>query len=88
VSSPCMQSSAPLKADGTPRRNNELVKALPFNSYRPGWVGVEHHSQTLPTMSQAPYGETPLRYRETEVVPSMPSSRTLHLAAAFSSPHG
>src|SRR5262249_49333341 len=59
VSSSHMDAAGSLNDDGVARRNG-LVQAPPFSSCRPGFVSVEHHSQTLPHMSNTPYGLTPL----------------------------
>ena len=59
VSSSPMLAAASLNADGVARLKG-LVHAPPFNSCRPGFIWLEHHSQTLPHRSYTPYGLIPL----------------------------
>jgi hypothetical protein len=59
VSSSHMLAAASLNEDGVARLKG-LVHAPPFNSYRPGFVWLEDHSQTLPHRSYTPYGLIPL----------------------------
>lgn len=53
-------AAAAFRSDGAALSKGE-VKALPFRSYRPlpGVSSVEHHSHTLPDMSNTPKGLTP-----------------------------
>lgn len=50
-----MEAAAAFCSDGAVRSKGE-VNALPFSLYRrlPGVSSVEHHSQTLPHMSNTP----------------------------------